>query len=98
MIGVALPQITEDFGVDLAQSGYARVEELNRRYADLELGFVDAAVVAISEALEVPRVATTDSAASTRSKLRRTGIQSVLAGVKPHFSSLWSTVAASARW
>ena len=46
--------------VDLPAAGYARVAELNRQFADLELGFVDAAVVTIAEALEVPRIATTD--------------------------------------
>ncbi len=46
--------------VDLPERGYARVAELDRRYADLDLGFVDAAIVAIAEALGVSRVATTD--------------------------------------
>lgn len=45
---------------DLPPAAYARVAELDRHYADLDLGFVDAAVVAISEALEVPRIATAD--------------------------------------
>ena len=48
------------FVVDLPVEGYRRVEELNRQFADLSLGFVDAAVVAISEFLGVPRIATTD--------------------------------------
>ena len=48
------------FVVDLPVEGYRRVEELNRQFADLSLGFVDAAVVAISELLGVPRIATTD--------------------------------------
>lgn len=38
----------------------SRIEELNRKFADLEIGFVDAAVVAIAEALGLPRIATTD--------------------------------------
>lgn len=46
--------------VDLAVGGYRRVGELNRRYADLRLGFVDAAVAALSEQLRVSRLATTD--------------------------------------
>ena len=46
--------------VDLELDRYRRVGELNRRYADLRLGFVDAAVVALSEQLGVSRVATTD--------------------------------------
>ncbi len=46
--------------VDLPLEKYGRVEELNRRFADLSLGFVDAAVVVISEVIGVRRVATTD--------------------------------------
>ena len=34
--------------------------ELNRRFADLDLGFVDAAVMATSELLGVRRIATID--------------------------------------
>jgi predicted nucleic acid-binding protein len=45
---------------DLPKEGYNRVAELNRRFDDLGLGFVDAAVVALSEALRLPRIATTD--------------------------------------
>jgi predicted nucleic acid-binding protein len=48
------------FVADLPQEGYARVSELNRQFPELSLGFVDAAVVAISEALDLPRIATTD--------------------------------------
>lgn len=46
--------------VDLDIDRYERVLDLNRRYADLRLGFVDAAVVAVSEQLGVRRLATTD--------------------------------------
>lgn len=46
--------------VDLPPSAYARVAELDRRFADLELGFVDAAILAIAESVGVPRIATTD--------------------------------------
>lgn len=46
--------------VDLPPAAYARAFELDRRFADLELGFVDAAVVALAESLAVPRIATTD--------------------------------------
>jgi predicted nucleic acid-binding protein len=46
--------------VDLPREGYARVADLNRRFDDLELGFVDAAIVAIGEALGIRRIATTD--------------------------------------
>ena len=45
---------------DLPVEGYARVAELNRRFDDLNLGFVDAAVVALAETLGLPRIATTD--------------------------------------
>jgi len=48
------------FVADLPREQYTRVAELNRQFADLDLGFVDAAVVAIAEALGLPRVATTD--------------------------------------
>jgi predicted nucleic acid-binding protein len=48
------------FVADLPREKYARVAELNRRFSQLELGFVDAAVVAIAESLGLPRVATTD--------------------------------------
>jgi predicted nucleic acid-binding protein len=45
---------------DLPRGAYARVAELNRRFDDLDLGFVDAAIVALAEALGISRVATTD--------------------------------------
>jgi predicted nucleic acid-binding protein len=45
---------------DLPRGAYARVADLNRQFADLELGFVDAAIVALAEALGLSRVATTD--------------------------------------
>jgi predicted nucleic acid-binding protein len=45
---------------DLPRDGYARVADLTRRFEDLDLGFVDAAVVALSEALGLSRIATTD--------------------------------------
>jgi len=45
---------------DLPHDRYERVADLNRRFADLELGFVDAAIVAIAEATGVPRLATAD--------------------------------------
>lgn len=45
---------------DLPKEAYARVADLNRRFDDLDLGFVDAAVVALAETLGLPRVATTD--------------------------------------
>ena len=48
------------FVVDLPPAGYRRVQELNERFANLSLGFVDAAVVVISETLDLPRIATSD--------------------------------------
>jgi predicted nucleic acid-binding protein len=48
------------FVVDLPRELYARVAELNRQFADLDLGFVDAAVAALAESLDLRRVATTD--------------------------------------
>ena len=46
--------------IDLDEDDYARVRSLLRKYADLGLEFVDAAVVAIAERLEQTRVATLD--------------------------------------
>lgn len=48
------------FVADLPREQYARVVELNRQFSELDVGFVDAAVVAIAEALGLSRVATTD--------------------------------------
>jgi predicted nucleic acid-binding protein len=45
---------------DLPRDAYVRVADLNRQFADLELGFVDAAIVALAETLGLSRVATTD--------------------------------------
>lgn len=44
----------------LVEVDYARIRELTRRYADLHLGFVDAAVIAVAERLGEPKVATLD--------------------------------------
>jgi predicted nucleic acid-binding protein len=46
--------------IDLPRASYARVAELNRQFSDLDLGFVDAAVIATAEALGLTRIATTD--------------------------------------
>lgn len=46
--------------IALPSEHYARVFDLNRRYQDLGLGFVDAAVITIAETLGIGRVATTD--------------------------------------
>jgi uncharacterized protein len=46
--------------VDLDYQDYARTRHLVRKYADLPLSFVDAAVVAIAERLNAETVATLD--------------------------------------
>lgn len=46
--------------VNLDEEDYRRVRALQRRYADLPLEFVDAAVVAIAERLEQTTIATLD--------------------------------------
>jgi predicted nucleic acid-binding protein len=44
----------------LLREDYARVGELLQTYADLRLGFVDAAVLAVTERLREPKLATLD--------------------------------------
>jgi predicted nucleic acid-binding protein len=44
---------------DLPRSGYTRVVELNQRFNELDLGFVDASVVVLAQMLKLP-IATTD--------------------------------------
>jgi uncharacterized protein len=46
--------------VDLVAADYPRVRELVDRYADSDIGFVDAAVLAIVERLNEPKLATLD--------------------------------------
>ncbi len=48
------------FVADLPRDAYARIADLNRQFADLNLGFVDAAIVSLAESVGVTRVATTD--------------------------------------
>jgi len=45
---------------DLALADYARVRELCDRYSDADIGFVDAAVLAIVERYDEPKLATLD--------------------------------------
>ena len=45
---------------DLLPQDYGRVRELCDRYADADVGFVDAAVLAIAERLNEPKLATLD--------------------------------------
>ena len=39
---------------------YPRIAAISQEFEDLNLGFVDAAIVALAETLKVPRIATTD--------------------------------------
>jgi uncharacterized protein len=48
------------FVADLPRNAYFRVEQIDAQFADLELGFVDASIVALAESLKARRVATTD--------------------------------------
>jgi predicted nucleic acid-binding protein len=59
---VILDQIhTGAFEVEgLTESDYARIAELLRTYADLRVGFVDVAVLAVVERLREPKLATLD--------------------------------------
>lgn len=45
---------------DLRREDYARIRELRTRYADLPLGFVDAAMVAVAERYGDPRLVSLD--------------------------------------
>jgi uncharacterized protein len=45
---------------DLPRDAYSVVADLNRRFENLDLGFVDAAVAALAQTLGVARIATTD--------------------------------------
>jgi len=45
---------------DLTASDYERVAELMRTYADLEVRFVDCAVLAVTDRLGEPKLATLD--------------------------------------
>ncbi|HEX6212642.1 MAG TPA: PIN domain-containing protein [Methylomirabilota bacterium] len=48
------------FVADLPRDRLGRVLALNEQFPDLRLGFVDAAIVAIGEAIDLRRIATTD--------------------------------------
>jgi predicted nucleic acid-binding protein len=45
---------------DLPRQAYGRIADINQQFADLSLGFVDAAIVILAQTLDVPRIATTD--------------------------------------
>jgi predicted nucleic acid-binding protein len=46
--------------IELTRADYARTKELMDRYSDLQLGFVDAAVIAVVERLAETKLATLD--------------------------------------
>ena len=46
--------------VDLPQERVGRIRELDEQFAELDLGFVDSALVALSESTGVKRIATSD--------------------------------------
>jgi uncharacterized protein len=48
------------FVADLPRQGYARASAIDEQFADLDLGFVDSAILALAESLKVPRIATAD--------------------------------------
>lgn len=48
------------FLLELTAANYERVLELNRQYADLRIGFVDGAIIALAETTSIPFIATTD--------------------------------------
>jgi predicted nucleic acid-binding protein len=45
---------------DLVATDYERIDELLRTYADLKVGFVDCAVLAVTERLNEPKLSTLD--------------------------------------
>ena len=45
---------------DLPRQAYGRVIDINKQFADLSVGFVDAALVVLADVLNLRRVATTD--------------------------------------
>lgn len=45
---------------DVPRQSYARIAAINQQFEDLDLGFVDAAIVALAESLRIARIATTD--------------------------------------
>lgn len=45
---------------DVPRQLYSRIAAITEQFEDLDLGFVDAAIVALAESLKIPRIATTD--------------------------------------
>ena len=48
------------FVADVPRQAYRRIAEIDKQCADLDLGFVDASIVALSQSMKVARVGTTD--------------------------------------
>jgi uncharacterized protein len=48
------------FVADMPRAAYVRAAEIDAQFADLDLGFVDASIVALAESRDARRVATTD--------------------------------------
>ena len=48
------------FVADVPRQAYARIAAIDEQFADLNLGFVDAAIAALAESLKIPRIATAD--------------------------------------
>ena len=46
--------------VDLPQDQYSRVVEIDRQFADLQIGFVDAALLVLADRTGIRRIATSD--------------------------------------
>lgn len=65
---------------DLQPRDYDRVTELTETYADLSLGFVDAAVLSVVERLGEPRVATLDRRHFAVVRLAHTNVLELLPG------------------
>jgi predicted nucleic acid-binding protein len=61
MLGFLDDIVNDSFRIqDLEESDYRRVRELCDQYSDSDIGFVDAAVMAIVERLNEPKLATLD--------------------------------------
>lgn len=66
--------------MDLTHADYSRVRELCLQYADLPLGFVDAAVLAVVERLGEGKLATLDSRHFSVVRLRHVTALTLLPG------------------
>ena len=64
--------------VDLTRADYLRMSELVEQYADLPLGTTDAAVIALTERMRTPEVATFDLRHFTVVRPRHVGALTLL--------------------